>query len=165
MVRRTGEKAAKPQRTAFERAVGSLSRRPLSVKALREKLKRLGYEPSDVEAAISRCLDLGYLSDAVLAGRMSRTLTSTKLYSDRLTLRHMEQAGVAPDLAQAAFSEAQASQEFPSEEERARTALRKKFRETNPARLPREKAIRFLLSRGFEWDLISSLLGSESLEG
>jgi SOS response regulatory protein OraA/RecX len=134
------------------------------VSALRQKLLRLGHEATEVEAAIGRCLELGYLSDTDLASRMSRTLANSKLCSDRLVLRQMELAGISPALAESAFSNAQAAQEFPSEEERARVALRKKFRETNPACLPREKAIRFLISRGFEWDLISAVLGSESLE-
>jgi len=63
--------------TAFAKAVDLLARRPHFSAQLRDKLLRRGYAAEEVEAAIARLEDLGYLDDRTAArdfatGRLAR---------------------------------------------------------------------------------------------
>ena len=65
-------------------ALQHLSRRSMSAKQLKDKLKeRVGEEAADM--AVERMAELGYLDDADYAGRLARDLTNLrKLGPDRI---------------------------------------------------------------------------------
>jgi len=54
---------------AFDKALDLLSRRDHLEAELVEKLRRRGYDSGEIEAAISRCRELGYLDDMAVARR------------------------------------------------------------------------------------------------
>ncbi len=77
MPRRSSSKAPPPVR-AFDAAVGLMARRAHSQAELRQKLGRRGYDEAEVEAAVTRLMEVGLQSDRVFAEghvwRRSRSL-------------------------------------------------------------------------------------------
>lgn len=72
-------------KNAFESAVKKLKASGKSVRALREALLSKGFGPEEVEAAVSRCVNLGYLDDRALAESTAR-----KLLEDHRSLGELE---------------------------------------------------------------------------
>lgn len=96
------ERRPKPlDRTAlYEYALRSLSGRAQSIGELREKLRRRAAEPDDVEDALARLKENGYLDDRRFAeGFAAARLTNEKFGSSRV-VRDLRQRRVAPALAE-----------------------------------------------------------------
>lgn len=79
-------------------ALQHLSRRSMSAKQLKDKLKeRVGEEAADM--AVERMAELGYLDDADYAGRLARDMTNLrKLGPDRIR-RELQAKGIDRELA------------------------------------------------------------------
>jgi SOS response regulatory protein OraA/RecX len=125
-----------------------LARAPLTEAALYERLVAKGYQPETAARTVSRCRELGYVSDERLATERARSLRargagSLKIIAD-LTAR-----GVPEPLLGAAVAE---SREGESEIAWARRAL------TQAGVSPGPRGWRFLLSRGFEEDVVNEVL-------
>ncbi len=141
--------------SAAEKALRLLAVRPHSEAELRRKLFRSGFPPDEIDTVIADCLKRGYLNDQLLAGDSAQMLNQRGCGA-RLIRQKLRQRGIAPETA-AAAAEANAANEEPA----ARMALEFKLRmlrgEKNP-RKKKEKAFRFLLSRGFASGLALKLL-------
>lgn len=62
------------RRTALDAALGFLARRTHGRAELAAKLRRRGFPPEEVEAALARVVELGYVDDRDTAGRAARSL-------------------------------------------------------------------------------------------
>ena len=126
-----------------------LARAALTEATLRDRLVSRGYQPETAARAVTRCRELGYVSDERLAFDRARVLRrrgsgSLKIADD------LRGRGLAADLVAAAV---EASREGESEVAWARRAL-------EHAGDPRGgRGWRLLASRGFLEDVIMELLG------
>ena len=104
------------------------------------------HDPEEVEAALAWLSARKLLSEERAVEATVRPRSSGKRAEGDQKLRErLERRGAAPEAIDAALAEA------PSESERMQNALSAKFR---PEEGQRAKAGRFLLSRGFDEDLI-----------
>lgn len=133
-------------KTAFDAAVKLLKGRAKSAGALRQALLAKDFSSDDVEAALARCADLGYLNDDTLGRALAR-----KLLEDRRSLQEVErrltQAGVGDVAAILKWAHDACGYD---ELAFARHWLAKR-------RLEGAKAARFLASRGFTEETLERL--------
>ncbi|MDD5698619.1 MAG: regulatory protein RecX [Victivallaceae bacterium] len=140
---------------ALKKACDLLAARPHSTQELRAKLNKRKFAPADIETVIAECQRLRYLDDDRLAcdyaaelGRQGKGLFKIKM--------QLRSKGFPEPLVTRVLNEAEAN-----EAEHAGAALQRKLpglvRETNLNKR-REKAYRFLISRGFSSDIIGTLL-------
>lgn len=147
--------------SALKKAMDLLAARACTERELLEKLRRGGYADSEVRQAVEECRRRGYLNDALLAEDQSRFL-SERGCGSRLIREKLRRRGVDPEVVDLAVG-----QSLESEAEALRTALEYKLRllgrESDPRR-KREKAFRFLISRGFSPELVINALDKTDLE-
>jgi regulatory protein len=135
--------------TALQAAVRLLEARTRSVEGLRSALRRRGYAEAELEAALARVRELGYLDDARHAAlRAAQLLSQGKAQSE--VQRRLEAEGVGDGVAQAAVDE-EARRSGHDDEAAARALLVKR-------KLTGLKAARFLAGRGFDEELIARLV-------
>lgn len=87
---------------AFSRAVWYIERGDISEKALKDKLKRAGFEITAIEKAAERLTELGLIDDTALAERMAARLTESNV-SVRAALIKMTAKGIDRATAKAAL--------------------------------------------------------------
>lgn len=78
-----------------------LARRAHSRLELRQKLHRSGYDPEDVEAALRRLAELGYVDDAAFARGLVRRRSAVRgplALAGELSARGIDRAGIAAAL-------------------------------------------------------------------
>jgi regulatory protein len=149
--------------TALESALASLSRRPLAEAELRRKLLQKGFSEEEVSDAVVRCRGYGYVNDSELVSRYAFALAREKKLGAWAVARKLETRGFSKDLVERAVTELECSQDIPSEQERAAALASKKFRGGEKLPENREKLVRFLRAKGFDWEVIRSVF-STSLE-
>jgi len=126
-----------------------LARASLTEAALRDRLERRGYQPETAARAVTRCRELGYVSDERLAFDRARTLRLRGAGSLRIA-DDLRARGLPEGLIAAAV---EASLEGEREVSWARRVL-------DRAGEPRgARAWRLLASRGFVEEVIEELLG------
>ena len=90
-----------PASTALEAATRLLARRAHSRLELRQKLHRRGYDPEEVEAAVGRLAELGYVDDAAFARGLVRRRSAVRgplALAGELSARGIDRAGIAAAL-------------------------------------------------------------------
>lgn len=87
---------------AFSRAAWYIERGDISEKALKDKLKRAGFEITAIEKAAERLTELGLIDDTALAERMAARLTESNV-SVRAALIKMTAKGIDRATAKAAL--------------------------------------------------------------
>lgn len=94
------------ERSGFTRALDILSRRDHSEAELALKLRRKGIGDDEIEAAVGRLRELGYLNDRRLAGRIAESaLADGKMMGPRLS-RELSRRGIPRDIAAEAMARA-----------------------------------------------------------
>lgn len=132
------------QKSAVSYIGEMLSRRDCSTKECRDKLQQIGFRVDTSEMAVNRCIELGLLDDkrfstVFIESRKRRGWGKRKI---ELELRNK---GISVDAIEGypdAFFDAD------DDLDRCRTLLDRK---TVPEKNPREKLIRFLVSKGFDY--------------
>ena len=92
---------APPAGSALDGGLRLLARRAHSRLELRQKLHRRGYDPDEVEAALSRLAELGYVDDAAFArGLVLRRSgqRGPRALAGELSARGIDRAGIAEAL-------------------------------------------------------------------
>jgi regulatory protein len=84
----------------YDYAVAALARRSLTVAELRKRLERRAARPQDVQEAIQRLRELGYLDDARLAESYARFRRDYEGLGRLRILRDLERRGVARQVAE-----------------------------------------------------------------
>jgi SOS response regulatory protein OraA/RecX len=126
-----------------------LARASLTEAALRERLVSRGYQPETAARAVTRCRELGYVSDERLALDRARALRTRGAGSLKIA-DDLRGRGLAEELVAAAVEE---SREDEPEISWARRVLER-------AGEPRgARAWRLLASHGFAEEIIAELLG------
>jgi len=103
MARRTSSRPQRPPAgTALECGVRLLARRAHSRAELRQKLVRKGFEADDVQAALGRLAELGYLDDEAFARGLVRRRSVSRgplALAAELSAKGIDRAGTAAALA------------------------------------------------------------------
>lgn len=149
-----------PPPTAYGTALRWLTIRERTESELRLKLKRKGFEPSEIDAAIERVRNLGYLDDVRFARGRAQALLGRGKLGPRGVAARLAAAGVTREQAKEAVQEAMSERD---ELELARAALKKKRVDRDDPK-SRARAARFLLARGFSSDVVRRAVNVE-LEG
>ena len=132
-------------RSVFDVAVKMLAGRPKSRARLFASLEAKGYPAQQIDAALDRCTELGYLNDARYAEDKTRSgLAEGRSISD--VVRRLEADGIA-----GAEKVVRALAEGHDEVAAARALLQKK-------RLSGVRAARFLAGRGYSEDVIGAVV-------
>jgi regulatory protein len=135
--------------TALQAAVRLLEARTRSVEGLRSALRTRGYPEAELEAALARVQELGYLDDARHAAlRAAQLLAQGKAQGE--VQRRLGAEGVGEGVALAAVDE-EARRAGHTDEAAARALLTRR-------KLTGLKAARFLAGRGFDEELIARLV-------
>ena len=141
---------------AMDKAMRLLSSRAHSRRELGRKLYQRGFSSTAVSFAISECERLGLLNDEGFASDFAEELRG-KGYGAGKIRNALALKGVERGIIEQAALKTDREEEY----SRAEIALEKKLRtlknETD-ARKRKEKAYRFLVSRGFSSDIASELL-------
>jgi regulatory protein len=148
--------ARTPSGTALDAALVILAQRPHAASELRWKLRRKGHEPDQVESALARLGELGYLDD----GAFARTLVSwrSSKRGRRAIASELAQRGVPREQAEAALAELDPD----SEAAAARWVAAPALRSGDAASLARAAAK--LRRRGFSEAVIRAVLLRASVE-
>ena len=154
------ERPPRPVATPMDLALRWLKIRDRSEVELRRKFREKGVEPEQVDATIEKLKGLDLLSDTRFAAGRAGSLVRGGRYGPRAVKAKLTQAGVARGTVDGAVTEAMSTRD---ELEMARTALQKKHPlsiGTKDQKL-RAKAVRFLLGRGFNANVVSKALQVE----
>jgi len=95
--------------SAYSHALRLLARSDRSVADLRARLLQRDYPVEDVDQALARCLELGYLDDARYAGRLAQQLVTSGRASGPRLLLELKKRGLPGELAAAAAQRAEAA--------------------------------------------------------
>lgn len=138
-----------PKRPARDYAMWLMGRREYSRKELEQRLKLKGYEIDVINTALDWMSEHNYQSDERFAASLVRQ-QSNRLGNRRLS-QSLKQKGISEDIAVE-------SMELASDEEERAIQVIQKFSRVNLAdkeirMKTKQKAARFLMSRGFSWDL------------
>lgn len=134
-----------------------LTRRGHSRSELEMKLKKKEYQEELIVSVLDECERLGFVNDVEFARQYCEELKYRK-YGERKIQMYMIKKGLDRDLIQSTI------EEFDSVDdqfERAIEALSKKMRSLSRESDPwkkREKAYRFLVSRGFSGGVVSKVI-------
>jgi regulatory protein len=143
---------ARRELSAYDRALRLLTARPRSRSRLEERLRDAGHPAAEVEAALARVTELGYLDDRAFARSQAEALLAR--FSPRAVELKLAALGLPPQLAAEAVAALQAD-----EPALARSILEKRFGRGPLEGKAAAKAARFLLGRGFDEDLVEKLVG------
>ncbi len=149
----------KPESTdPWPAALRILTRRDYSQSELRQRLIDKGFEQNRIEAALQRCLDLGYLDDARYALNRATSLMNLGRAVGPKILMDLRQHGVKDETACRALQEAR---EACDEEQVLTSLLERRFSNFNYSTAPakeRRRVVHFLQRRGFSIDRIMDQL-------
>ena len=142
---------------AYVKALRRLARRDHSVDEMRGALQRAGFDPNDVEAALSRLGSEGYLDDARFATGFARSRMTLRGHGRQRVRQALFQRGIDRNVAESGLSEAL---EEVSEEDildrLARSYWNRRQRLEPRRRFASLRA--FLLRRGFPSDVVTPKL-------
>jgi len=156
---------ADPRQKARQKAYRLLALRSHSEAELRAKLREGGFAEPVIDAALTRCRELGYLDDAQFARQRARTLAINRLLGDRRIAVDLRGKGIPEELCREAI--AAAREELSAEEAIERLLQSKTKRAADAATEQRLKAktVRSLLGKGFPQGLIFSKLKRNQEDG
>lgn len=162
--------SSKPRRSAKDAALDCLSRRALTYYELETRLKKKGYDSSDIKPVLEKLLQWGYLNDQELALMYSQS--RLKRYSRRRVQQDMQNRGLDQQLIEQALEAAYSSKDefqqcltlaerwYAEEDKRWE---HKYAAEVNRRTIPRglwvrQRVIRKLVQRGYSSDMVRSVL-------
>jgi regulatory protein len=148
---------------ALTRALNLLSKRSYSEKRIREKLsedfrsatRKSNLDPSDIDAAIKRLLELSFLDDKRFADSLSREMAEFRHFGPRRIYMELIKKGIPKDLAKETTDNIEHSFDESLDE-----VLKKYLKKCK--NVPREKvynrALGFMIRRGFSYDQAKNAL-------
>jgi SOS response regulatory protein OraA/RecX len=139
---------------ALSAAAKLLASRPRSRAALIKLLEAKGYSPEDSAAAANRCVELGYLREADVARAWARELLAAGHAPDSVIAR-LEAKELDAATARAAV-DAEVAESGWDAAAQAQKLMKKR-------KLTGAKAVRFLLSRGFEEEVARKAAGFDEM--
>jgi len=94
------------RRDVHERALGLLAVRQRSRRELERRLVQAGFDADAVDAELERLERVGLLDDEAFARAVVESRTGSRGESSRVVSMHLARAGVSPEIARAAVTEA-----------------------------------------------------------
>jgi regulatory protein len=134
-----------PTVSALDAVLRCLSRREHSQKELRDRLKRQGHAPEKIEEALERAVEMGYQSDERFARSLVRFKGARK--GNRQLNQLLNQHRLPKEMVEEALEQGE------SELTRAVATMRR-FEGKTPDPALRQKVTRFMVGRGFGFDVI-----------
>jgi regulatory protein len=148
-------KGEKPQRTAYDKALGLLARREQSGRELSRKLGQGGYDRQDASQAIERLGEQGYQDDDRFAAMLVRS-RSNQGYGPARIRAELRSHGIGDAVAKRLLDEAEIDWH-----ELAATILRRRYGGPTADPAERGRRAQFLLRRGFAAATVRSLTHAE----
>jgi regulatory protein len=148
----TAERALDPEarlQHALDLSYRYLGFRDRTVVEVRRHLEAKRVEPDTIEQTVAELQELDYLDDARFARRFVEDRRSLDHWGNERIERKLLLSGVAPDLVAAALAE----REDGGELEAALTVLARRFREPPETDRDRERALGFLVRKGYELEI------------
>jgi regulatory protein len=148
----TAERAVDPEarlQHALDLSYRYLGFRDRTVVEVRRHLEAKRVEPDTIEQTVAELQELDYLDDARFARRFVEDRRSLDHWGNERIERKLLSAGVAPDLIAPALAE----REDGGELEAALTVLSRRFREPPETDRDRERALGFLVRKGYELEI------------
>jgi regulatory protein len=148
----TAERAIDPAvrlQQALDFAYRYLGHRDRTVAEVRRHLEHKRVEPDTMNAAIAELTHLGYLDDARFAQRFVEDRRTLDAWGAERIERKLLSAGVAADLIAAALADRDAEDEIAA----ALQVLQRRFRTAPATDRDRERALGFLVRKGYELEL------------
>jgi regulatory protein len=145
------------QPTLRGRALRLLGRREFSRQELGKRLRADSETPAELEALLDDLTERGWLSDARYADALVRKRSGQ--FARRAIAQELKQAGVAPEVSDAALMPADPDEEFAA----ALALCRRKFRSAPTSPKETARQVRFLQSRGFDVRLALRVLKQRSV--
>ena len=145
-------------------ALRLLTRRDYSRSDLRQRLRDKGFEQDLIEAALQRCLELGYLDDQRYAPNRATSLMCQGRAVGRRVLFDLRKHGIDEEVANRALEQAR---EVCNEASLLASLLEKRFPGFSYNAAPdkeRRRVVHFLQRRGFTIDCIMKELLRKGLE-
>jgi len=132
------------QDPALDAGVRMLARRAHSRAELRLKLRRRGYQPGEIEEALTRLTELGYIDDEAFARALAGRRSGER--GRRAIAAELMAKGVGRDVIQAALGEVG---------DDAEVAAAGRLLKRRPGSEPAEKTLARLARRGFSREVIA----------
>ncbi|MFO0702735.1 MAG: regulatory protein RecX [Candidatus Andersenbacteria bacterium] len=146
-------------KTAYDAAARMLLRRPHSQRELTDKLRTKGFASDEVAAALDRLTSEHHLDDAALAAQLVRWHVEHRPSGRRAVKQRLLLKGLPAELIDGAIASILTRN---VEQGCAQRALELRLHHSDLATLPagkrRDRLARFLLSRGFDSELVIDLL-------
>ncbi len=136
--------------TALDKAMNHLSSSMKTRKQIADFLKKKGYLEGVISYVLEKLEGYGYVDDEEYARQYVRSAGKTK--GRRLIALELQKKGISADNAQTAVENMQ------GEGDSALKVLQKYMRSKNADKETLYKAFRYLLSKGFEYDVAKSAL-------
>ena len=142
--------------TALDFVMKSLAAREQTAFQLREKLARKEFPAAEIDAALEKVVELGFLSDERWLENWLRERAALRPAGKRQLLFLARRAGISEELFEKGWEAAELE-----ESQLARAAAESFLRRKGGA--DREKLARHLAGRGFGWGEIREVLGEQGL--
>lgn len=149
-----GERSERP--SAFDKAVELLARRTHFRAQIADKLGSRGYPRDEVEAAVGRLEDLGYLDDRSAARDFVQGKLARGPLGRRRLMADLSRRGVDSEVIREVLDDLLPDDENPAAREAAESWLAKKGPDPRPDALARHLARRGF-SRGAVWSTLEAL--------
>ena len=137
---------------ALDRALKHLSATMKTEKQMRDFLQKKGYLPAVCEYVLEKLRGYGFVDDAEYSVQYVRSAGKRK--GARLIALELKTRGVAEEQVEAAL------EGLTGEDEAAKELARKYMRSREPSRENFSKAYRYLLSKGFSYDVAKDALAA-----
>ncbi|HEU4976685.1 MAG TPA: RecX family transcriptional regulator [Baekduia sp.] len=134
---------------ALDLAYRYLGYRDRTVLEVRRHLESKRVEPDTIDATVGELLEQGYLDDARFAQRFAEDRRTLDDWGAERIERKLLSYGVDPQVVAAALSDRDAADELDA----ALTVLRRRFHTPPQTDRERERALGFLVRKGYELDL------------
>lgn len=155
-------KSESQKKEALEYALLFLSYRSRSEKEMTDRLRKKGFSPETITATLEELKNRKLLNDFEFAKNLMESRAKHKQYGNYRIIQELRQKGINSEVAEALSKELEndASEEFPTEEERATKLLEKRAEQMK--NLDYHTAYRrlhtFLLRKGFSYDTVEKVM-------
>ena len=140
------------KQTALDKALTHVSATQKTEKQVADFLKKKGYLPAVVDFVLEKMRSYGFTDDASYAERYAESAIKRK--GKRLIEMELKRKGVADDLIEKAVEDLQ------GEEDSAKKIAEKYMRGKSADKANLQKAYRYLLSKGYDYETAKSALSS-----
>lgn len=150
--KRSGPRPAESPEDVFNYAIFLLSRRDYSEKEISEKMERKTDNEEWIELTVAKLKDIKYLDDEKFCASYIRNSVENKKHGKSRIVMELKRKGIDPNVIETYFDENEDEVDF---HKSAKELLDSKMRSPIADQKERNKAQRFLASRGFNFDIIN----------